>query len=92
MQPRRGEVWWGEEPERKRRPYLAGATAQVNLGVVVSSPLLDEEPETWVTGDPLGWCQTVIDPTAGKITVGGERRLAGALLESLHERLFTPAQ
>lgn len=22
MQPRRGEVWWGEEPERKRRPYL----------------------------------------------------------------------
>jgi len=22
VQPRRGEVWWGEEPERKRRPYL----------------------------------------------------------------------
>ena len=20
--PRRGEVWWGEEPQRKRRPYL----------------------------------------------------------------------
>ncbi len=22
MRPRRGEVWWGEEPERERRPYL----------------------------------------------------------------------
>jgi mRNA interferase MazF len=22
MRPRRGEVWWGEEPQRGRRPYL----------------------------------------------------------------------
>jgi len=22
LKPKRGEVWWGEEPERKRRPYL----------------------------------------------------------------------
>lgn len=22
MKPKRGEVWWGEEPDRKRRPYL----------------------------------------------------------------------
>ena len=69
-------------------PLLAGATAQVNLGVVVSSPLLDEEPETWVTGDPLGWCQTVIDPTADKLISGGDTELADALLAALHERLF----
>ena len=28
MRPRRGEVWWGEEPERGRRPYLVSDPQQ----------------------------------------------------------------
>jgi len=71
------------------QPLTAGATAQVDGGAVVSStPLLEEEPETWVTGDPLGWCETVIDPTADKLDAGGDTELAQALLEALHGRLF----
>ena len=74
-------------------PLMAGATVEVDRGAVVtSSALLEESPETFATGSPLDWLDTLIDPTAGKITLGGERRLAGALIEGLHERLFTPAQ
>jgi hypothetical protein len=74
-------------------PLMAGATVEVDRGVVAtSSTLLAEDPETFATGSPLDWLDTLVDPTAGKITFGGDTRLAGALLESLHERLFTPAQ
>lgn len=41
MKPRRGEVWWGEEPERQRRPYLVltrnsaiGTLSEVLVAVV----------------------------------------------------------
>lgn len=70
-------------------PLMAGAGAQVDDGLVVSStPLLEQAPETWVTGDPLGWCETVIDPEAGGLHLGGDTELAAALIEALHERLF----
>jgi DNA-binding HxlR family transcriptional regulator len=74
-------------------PLMAGATVEVDRGAVVtSSALLDEDPETFATGSPRDWLDTVIDPAAGKIKAGGDTRLAGALIEGLHERLFTPAQ
>jgi hypothetical protein len=70
-------------------PLMAGATVEVERGAVVtSSTLLEESPETFATGSPLDWLDTLIDPAAGKITVGGDTRLAGALIGSLHERLF----
>ena len=70
-------------------PLMAGATVEVERGAVASSStLLEESPETFATGSPLDWLDTLIDPAAGKITVGGDTRLAGALIESLHERLF----
>ena len=70
-------------------PLMAGATVRVEGGRVVSaSPLLDESPETWITGDALGWCETVIDPGAEKLLAGGDTELTGALLAALHERLF----
>ena len=41
MRPKRGEVWWGEEPERERRPYLVltrnsviGTLSEVLVAVV----------------------------------------------------------
>jgi mRNA-degrading endonuclease toxin of MazEF toxin-antitoxin module len=41
MRPRRGEVWWGEEPRRGRRPYLVltrdsviGSLSEVLVAVV----------------------------------------------------------
>ena len=70
-------------------PLMAGATVRIDAGRVVSaSPLLDESPETWITGDALGWCETVIDPGAEKLHAGGDTELTGALLAALHERLF----
>jgi DNA-binding HxlR family transcriptional regulator len=72
-------------------PLIAGATAQIDGGVVASSsPLLEEDPETWVSGDALGWCETVIDPEADKLYLGGDAELAEALIAALHERLFAP--
>jgi DNA-binding HxlR family transcriptional regulator len=71
-------------------PSMAGATAEVGGGRVISStPLLDESPETWVTGLPLHWCEAVIDPSvAAKLRSGGDTELTGALLQASHERLF----
>lgn len=70
-------------------PLMAGATVQVERGCVLSSsPLLDEAPETWVTGSPLDWCETVIDPSTEQLEAGGDTELTGALLEGLYEALF----
>ena len=73
-------------------PLIAGATAQVDRGrVVTSSTLLEQEPETWATGTPRDWLDTLIDPAAGRIEAGGDIQLAQVLLESLHEKLFGQA-
>ncbi len=70
-------------------PLIAGATARVDRGRVLSaSPLLEEDPETWATGTPLDWCEAVVDPAAAKLHAGGDAELAAALIEALHERLF----
>jgi len=69
---------------------LAGATVEVARGRVLStSILLEEDPDTWVTGSVLEWCEAVIDPTGEhRPEVGGDTELAAALLAALHERLF----
>lgn len=70
-------------------PLMAGATVEAGEGRILSStPLLDESPENWITGLPLDWCETALDPTVGKLKRGGDEELADALLEALHERLF----
>ncbi len=70
-------------------PLMAGATVNIDKGCVVSSsPLLAEDPENFATGSPLDWCDTVVDPRAGRLKAGGDPRLTGALIEGLHERLF----
>ena len=70
-------------------PLMAGATAQVSGGgVVASSPLLEESPDTWATGSPQDWVDTLLDPGAGKIVPGGDVELARALVLRLHEALF----
>lgn len=69
---------------------VAGSTVEVaEGGVAASSPLLDRVPETWATGTPLEWCETVIDPAAAELNVGGDIGLAIGLVEALHERLFS---
>ena len=70
-------------------PLVAGATAHVEGGrVVTSSTLLEQEPETWATGTPRDWLDTLIDPAAARIEAGGNIELAQVLVKSLHEKLF----
>lgn len=69
---------------------MAGATIEVGDGRVLSStPRLDENPDTWITGLPLPWCEAAIEPElVAKLKSGGDTALIMALLHALHERLF----
>lgn len=71
-------------------PLVAGATVQVDGGsVVASSPLLEESPDTWATGSPQDWLDTLLNPEASAIAPGGDVELAEALVLNLHEALFS---
>lgn len=68
---------------------MAGATTRVESGRVVSIDLdLDPAPANWATGSPIGWLDTLVEPDAGKVELGGDTRLAGALVGGLHDELF----
>jgi DNA-binding HxlR family transcriptional regulator len=68
---------------------LAGVTARVEGGCVVScESRLDEAAGTWAHGSVIEWLDTVVDPTTALLEVGGDARLAGALIEGLYESLF----
>jgi DNA-binding HxlR family transcriptional regulator len=70
-------------------PLLVGATVAVAQGRVVSiSTELDADAENFATGSPIDWMDTLVDPTAARIKIGGDRGLASALVEGLHDRLF----
>jgi DNA-binding HxlR family transcriptional regulator len=71
------------------KALLAGATVEVEAGrVISSSPLLDEDAETFATGSPIDWLDTLVEPSAGRIKLGGDTRLSGTLLDGLYEVLF----
>jgi len=76
-------------PGAEGEDLVAGSTVNVEGGrVATSSPLLDRAPETWATGTPLEWSETVIDPAATGLDTGGDVELAQGLIAALHERLF----
>lgn len=67
----------------------AGVTAVIENGRVVSCERhLDEDADAWATGSAGDWLDTLIEADTERVRSGGERRLAGALLEELHETLF----
>ena len=84
-----GTCLLGVEVEGGPRPGLAGATARIDGGRVVSCSVeLDENADAWATASPADWLDTVIEPDARRVSTGGDRLLAGALLDRLHRRLF----
>lgn len=83
------EVELDGEEDGERQPRATGATAWVDACRVTSCELrLDPEAAAWATGDAGGWLDSVIDPSARGVRTGGQSYLGGALLESLHQRLF----
>jgi len=74
---------------REAGPGMAGVTVQVDQGQVVSCvPNLDLRADTWGAGTATEWLDTLIEPDAKQVRTGGDKWLAGALLDALHQSLF----
>lgn len=68
---------------------LTGVTARLDQGRVASCTAgLDEKASAWAAGSASGWLDTVIEPDAERVRVGGDRWLSEALLDGLHRSLF----
>jgi hypothetical protein len=46
------------------------------------------DPEASGIGSATAWIRAVTDPDPERLTIDGDHRLAGALVEGLHEVLF----
>jgi hypothetical protein len=72
--------------------FAVGAMAEVaDSRVVSSTPLLEEKPETLITGTPLQWLDTLVDPPSPQLGVAGDLTLVHWLVVALHEVLFRDA-
>lgn len=70
---------------------LAGVTVGVEAGRIAScATRLDGSPSAWVTGPASAWLRVAIEADPGKLELGGEERLALALLDGLNKALFVP--
>jgi hypothetical protein len=76
-------------PVPGRPPRLAGAAVLVEQGKVTSvSPGLEMQSDTFATGAPIDWLDTLIDPSAAKLDTSGDLQICLGLLDGLHEKLF----
>jgi DNA-binding HxlR family transcriptional regulator len=70
-------------------PPVVGVMAEIEEGhVVCCGTELEDDADTWASGSPIGWMDTLVEPTVAQVESGGDQRLAHALLEGLHQRLF----
>jgi len=71
----------------------SGVTAKVDRGRVLSCEArLDEEADARASATAPDWLEMVIEGDAGEASTGGDARIAGALLQGLHETLFGAEQ
>ncbi|HET8863377.1 MAG TPA: hypothetical protein VFM94_09020 [Solirubrobacterales bacterium] len=69
--------------------FPVGAMAEIEAGrVVSSSPLLDGDGRALITGTPVQWLDTLVDPPSLQLGVSGDLTLVHWLLIGLHETLF----
>lgn len=67
----------------------AGVMAQIEEGhVICCDTQLEDEADTWATGSPIGWMDTLVEPSTAQVEAGGNQELALALVGGLHEKLF----
>jgi hypothetical protein len=70
-------------------PAGVGAMVRIERGAIAScGGMLDERTDAWASGGAVEWLDTVIDPTVWRLEVGGDTRLAEALIGGLHKRPF----
>jgi DNA-binding HxlR family transcriptional regulator len=71
------------------RTSLTGVTAEIDQGrIVTCRPGLEGPADAWANGPAPDWLDTVIEPDAKRVRVGGDKWLPAALLRNLHETLF----
>lgn len=67
---------------------LAGVTIKMQSGRVAScATQLQIDADAWALGSPPAWLDAVIEHDRNRLDIGGDRRLAGAVLDGLHEAL-----
>lgn len=75
--------------DEDERSAMTGVTARIEEGRVVScQDGLDVEANAWAAATATEWLDTVIEPDTKRVRTGGDRWLAGALLDNLHKTLF----
>lgn len=69
--------------------FPIGAMAEIEGGrIVSSSPLLDGGGRAFITGTPIQWLDTLVDPPSLQLGVSGDFNLVHGMLVALHETLF----
>jgi DNA-binding HxlR family transcriptional regulator len=72
---------------------LAGVIVDVQAGKVDSCDArLEGSPAAWVSGSPTAWLTAAIESDAAQLELGGDCKLARALLDGLHATLFGSAR
>ncbi len=75
--------------EREVSETPVGATVRVEEGRVVSLELeIDDSAEALATASAVDWLDTLVEIDVNRVHTTGDRRLAGLLVDGLHETLF----
>lgn len=75
--------------DESERSAMTGITARIEEGRVIScQDGLDIKANAWAAATAADWLDTVVEPDAKRVRTGGDRWLAGAILDSLHKTLF----
>jgi DNA-binding HxlR family transcriptional regulator len=81
------------ELQNGRRRSLAGVLVEVEAGRTAScATRLQGSPDAWASGTASAWLASVVEQDRQQLELGGDTRLAGALLEGLHKALFRTPQ
>ncbi|HEX9968018.1 MAG TPA: winged helix-turn-helix transcriptional regulator [Solirubrobacterales bacterium] len=84
-----GSCRLGVEMSDGKDRRLVGAMAHVDGGQLDGcSVRLDRDADAWVTGPTSAWLRGVIEEDTDGLELGGDQRLARALVEGLHGALF----
>jgi DNA-binding HxlR family transcriptional regulator len=67
----------------------AAVTVAANDGRVLSCVAGSEDADAWAVGPPSAWFRTAIEADPNHLELGGDSRLARALLEGLFSALFS---
>jgi DNA-binding HxlR family transcriptional regulator len=72
-----------------RAPRSAGVTVEVKNGAMTTCTTnLRGAPSAWAHGSTGAWLDAVIESDTDRLELGGNHKLAGALIDGLHRTLF----